>query len=216
MFKTEKYYVLKHCPKVKSILEIGFGDGNLSYNLAKKYPAVHITAIDGDKEYYALANKINSHKRIIYVCSNFENFKSKNVFDVIIASEVIEHLSNIDAFMKFISKHSHKGTILILTSDNAHYLGFLLESFKSMFIKKFNLYIWRNQAGKYYSWNKHYYNWTINTLGTILHMYNFTPFQYYYSQHGFVKGILNFLLDFVSFFVPFFRRKIVIFGIQKK
>ena len=52
------------------------------------------------------------------VCGNAESFDLNRTFDVIVAGDLIEHLSNIGLFLKCLANHMHRGSIAIVTTPN--------------------------------------------------------------------------------------------------
>jgi cyclopropane fatty-acyl-phospholipid synthase-like methyltransferase len=209
--RGEKKAIFQSLSGKKNVLEIGCGQGDFAIALSEKNPEMKITGVDMDEGYIRVAKKSDTKNRVNFVLTSLERFASKEKFDVIIASEVIEHINNIDDFMKSIQGHSKRGTILIMSSDNAHYIGFMTNAILSFFTKKFNLYIWKDQD-RYYPWNQHYYNWTINTLGTVCACYGFNPYKFRYTNHGLILRCKDIIFDAITFFLPFFRRKIVIWS----
>ena len=45
-----------------------------------------------------------------------------STFDVIVAGEVLEHISRLESFFDFCSRHAHAETKLLLSSPNPHYI----------------------------------------------------------------------------------------------
>ena len=90
--------------KKLKILDIGCGGGLLCEPLSKL--GATITGIDPSKENIEVA-KIHSKEmnlNINYICCSPENLNLKNQFDVILNMEVIEHVSNVNLFIKNCSK----------------------------------------------------------------------------------------------------------------
>jgi hypothetical protein len=73
----------------KTVLEVGCGDGALGYSLAQMGYRVYATDIYQDKGFKVI-NKLTFHKSDIFDLSSFP-VKSA---PIVIASEVLEHLSN--------------------------------------------------------------------------------------------------------------------------
>ena len=63
---------------------------------------------------HAEKNKLN----IDYICTSPENFKPKKQFDVILNMEIIEHVENVDFFLKSCSKLLKKNGIMFVATIN--------------------------------------------------------------------------------------------------
>ena len=100
------------------ILDIGCGGGLLSEPMTRL--GAKVTGIDAsDKnikiaKLHAKKNKLN----INYLCSSPEKIKIKDKFDVILNMEIIEHVEDINFFIKSCSKLLKKDGIMILTCPN--------------------------------------------------------------------------------------------------
>jgi 2-polyprenyl-6-hydroxyphenyl methylase / 3-demethylubiquinone-9 3-methyltransferase len=113
-------------------LDIGCGGGILSEPL-KRLGAI-VTGIDASDKAIEVAKEhsLKSRLDITYKCTNTselieskkENFISK--FDIVIASEVIEHVNNRSKFLSDISKLSRPGGLIIFTTINKSFLGVAL------------------------------------------------------------------------------------------
>jgi 2-polyprenyl-6-hydroxyphenyl methylase / 3-demethylubiquinone-9 3-methyltransferase len=123
-------------------LDVGCGGGILSEPL-KRLGAI-VTGIDASHKAIEVAKEhsLKSRLEITYKCTNTsdlieskkENFISK--FDIIIASEVIEHVNNRRKFLSDISKLSRPGGLIIFTTINKSILGVALgKYFAEYFIK---------------------------------------------------------------------------------
>ncbi len=107
----------KPLDKVK-ILDIGCGGGLLSEPMCKM--GAKVTGIDASEKNINVA-KIHAKKndlKIEYICASPENLKVDEKFDVILNMEIIEHVENIDFFLKSCSKHLKKGGIMFVATLN--------------------------------------------------------------------------------------------------
>lgn len=84
--------------------------------------AAHVVGID------LLANEISQLRQEGYDvrCADAESFELTERFDVIVAGELIEHLSNPGLFLRQCNKHLVDRGLLILTTPNAFSLHHLL------------------------------------------------------------------------------------------
>jgi 2-polyprenyl-6-hydroxyphenyl methylase/3-demethylubiquinone-9 3-methyltransferase len=101
-----------------NILDIGCGGGLLSEPMARL--GANVTGIDAsDKniqiaKLHAKKNKLN----INYVCSSPEKLKIKKKFDVILNMEIIEHVEDINFFIKSCSKLLKKNGLMFVATLN--------------------------------------------------------------------------------------------------
>jgi len=107
----------KPLEKIK-ILDIGCGGGLLSEPMARL--GGDVTGIDASikninvAKLHAKKNKLN----IKYLCSSPENLKEENKFDVILNMEIVEHVDNVDHFLKSSSKLLKKNGIMFVATLN--------------------------------------------------------------------------------------------------
>ena len=101
-----------------NILDIGCGGGLLTepmHRLGGK-----ITGMDASNKNIQIA-KIHAKKnnfKIDYICSSPENFKSKKKFDVILNMEVVEHVDNLNFFIKSSSSLLKKDGVMFIATIN--------------------------------------------------------------------------------------------------
>ena len=101
-----------------NILDIGCGGGLLSEPIARL--VANVTGIDAsDKnikiaKLHAKKNKLN----INYFCSSPEKLKIKKKFDVILNMEIIEHVEDINFFIKSCSKLLKKNGLMFVATLN--------------------------------------------------------------------------------------------------
>jgi 2-polyprenyl-6-hydroxyphenyl methylase/3-demethylubiquinone-9 3-methyltransferase len=113
-------------------LDVGCGGGILSEKLTRL--GANVTGIDASKNSIGIAKEHakKSRLKIDYKCittSKLLEFKQKKVldkFDLIIASEVIEHVYNRKIFLSDISKLCRPGGVIVFTTINNSLLGILL------------------------------------------------------------------------------------------
>jgi SAM-dependent methyltransferase len=107
----------------KNVLDLGCIDhsaatalelGNNWLHKQIKDVAYHVIGIDILEED---TNKLNDIGFEI-ICADVENFDLGRTYDVIVAGDLIEHLSNIGLFLNSVRNHMHEDTILIITTPN--------------------------------------------------------------------------------------------------
>lgn len=99
------------------VLDIGCGTGaNLTVPLARRFPGTNFLGVDSDRTSIEYANRE-------YLTSNL-SFRAQQAagdlgqFDLIIASEVIEHVEAPDDFLAFLRSHLAKDGALVITLPN--------------------------------------------------------------------------------------------------
>ena len=123
-------------------LDVGCGGGILSEPL--KRLGAKVTGIDASDKAIEIAKEhsLKSRLDITYICTNTsELIKSKketfvSKFDIVIASEVIEHVNNREKFLSDISKLSRPGGLIIFTTINRSLLGIALGKYFAEYIIK--------------------------------------------------------------------------------
>ena len=116
--------------KKLKILDIGCGGGLLCEPL-NKLGAI-VTGIDPSSDNIEVA-KLHSKKmnlNIKYMQYSPENLNFKNKFDVILNMEVVEHVSNINLFIKNCSKLVKKNGIMFVATINKNLKSYLFKIFK--------------------------------------------------------------------------------------
>ena len=94
--KNKKFNPLKNL----DILDIGCGGGLLSEPMRRL--GANVTGIDASEKNINIA-KIHSQKnqlKIKYICASPENFRSKNKYDLILNMEIVEHVEDVNFFIK--------------------------------------------------------------------------------------------------------------------
>ena len=116
-------------------LDIGCGGGILSERLSRL--GARVTGIDASESSINVAKQhsIKSRLEINYKCITttdlLKNEKEKflNKFDIVIASEVIEHVNERKVFLSDISKLCRSGGLVVFTTINKSFLGIILGKF---------------------------------------------------------------------------------------
>ena len=101
-----------------NILDVGCGGGLLSEPMSRM--GANVTGIDASDKNIKVA-KLHSKKnklKINYLCSSPEKLKIKKKFDVILNMEIIEHVEDIDFFLKSCSKLLKKNGLMFIATIN--------------------------------------------------------------------------------------------------
>jgi 2-polyprenyl-6-hydroxyphenyl methylase/3-demethylubiquinone-9 3-methyltransferase len=118
IIKTFKINQKKTPLKNLKILDIGCGGGLLSEPMCRL--GADVTAIDASKKNISIA-KLHSKKnnlKIKYICSSPEKLKIKNKFDVILNMEIVEHVEDVNFFLKSCSNLLKKNGIMFVATLN--------------------------------------------------------------------------------------------------
>ena len=108
---------IKPLKKVK-ILDIGCGGGLLSEPLSRL--GAEVVGIDASDRNIKVAKSHakKSNLDIKYLCSSPENFNSKTKFDVVLNMEIVEHVQDVDFFLKSCAKLLKKNGIMFVATLN--------------------------------------------------------------------------------------------------
>ena len=101
-----------------NILDIGCGGGLLSEPISRM--GANVTGIDASDKNIKIA-KLHSKKnklKINYLCSSPEKLKITKKFDVILNMEIVEHVEDIDFFLKSCSKLLKKNGLMFVATIN--------------------------------------------------------------------------------------------------
>ena len=118
------------------ILDIGCGGGLLSEPMCRL--GAKVTAIDASQKNINVA-KIHSKKnnlKIDYFCTSPEKLKVKEKFDVILNMEIVEHVENVDIFLKHSSKFLKKSGIMFIATLNQTLKSFIFAIVGAEYILK--------------------------------------------------------------------------------
>ncbi|MBM3711837.1 MAG: class I SAM-dependent methyltransferase [Actinobacteria bacterium] len=194
----------------RKILDLACGLGFLSYNLSEKYPHAEVIGIDGDNSYIERSSKFFKSNNLRYKYSLIEDIEERN-FDLIVFSGTIEHLPNVGIQLKIINKIMDDNGTLIITTDNAHYIKFILTGIYYSFTKKRpSLYMWHNQEGRYLWWNHHIYSWTLSTLSTLLYLYGFKLENYWFCTNKLSNKFTDNIYSLIGLIIPAFRKYLIL------
>jgi len=101
-----------------SILDVGCGGGLLSEPMKKL--GAEVVGIDASEKNIQVA-KLHAKKNnldIDYFCTSPENFTKKMKFDVVLNMEIVEHVEDVDFFLKSSAKLLKRGGIMFVATLN--------------------------------------------------------------------------------------------------
>ncbi len=118
------------------ILDIGCGGGLLCEPMSRL--GAEVFGMDASKKNIEVA-KIHAKKsnlNIKYFCSSPEKFKSDLKFDVILNMEIIEHVEDVDFFLKSCSKFLKKNGVMFVATLNKTLKSYLFAIIGAEYILK--------------------------------------------------------------------------------
>ena len=118
------------------ILDIGCGGGLLSEPMARL--GAKVTGIDPVKRNIEIAKHHLKRSKLDIKYFNFspEKFKSNNKYDVILNMEIVEHVENVDFFIKQSAKFLKKSGIMFIATLNQTLKSFLFAIVGAEYILK--------------------------------------------------------------------------------
>lgn len=151
-------FFVENISKNDIVLDIGCGNGALTYDLAKK--ADKVVGVDINEKNIVIAKKKFSRDNVVYFCKDINNFNKEFDFNVIVLSNVLEHIKDRIEFLKNLASQYSKARFLIRVpminrdwlvlykkemdlewrADKTHYIEYTLESFQEE-LQKANLKI---------------------------------------------------------------------------
>jgi SAM-dependent methyltransferase len=100
-----------------NILDVGCGTGSLlTRPLAETFPEISVTGSDSDTASIAFANGQGRLQNLAFILD--QELDPAPTFDMVIASEVIEHVEDPSAFTRSLTRRLNPGGRLILTLPN--------------------------------------------------------------------------------------------------
>ena len=101
-----------------NILDIGCGGGLLSEPMS--ILGANVTGIDPSEKNIKIAklHSIKNNLKISYICSSPEKINIKRKYDIILNMEVVEHVENINFFIKSSSKLLKKNGLMFVATLN--------------------------------------------------------------------------------------------------
>lgn len=137
-------YTLEFSQNLKRIVDIGCGAGDVVRFLAQKYPDSEVLGADYNQDFVDSYESGPNHKLI---AGGVDELIALNVkYDLIIMSHVLEHVTDIEAFVKKLQKICHQETLLYIEVPGL--FGFFRDS--------------------------RFYNFNFTRFHTLAHNYNFT------------------------------------------
>ena len=102
-----------------SILEIGCSNGSL-VTLPLADQGYNILGIDLHKPSIDVANKNNTYSNACFECKDLADFDTSETFNIIILSDILEHVENPDFLLKMSKKHLIDNGIILVSVPNGY------------------------------------------------------------------------------------------------
>lgn len=124
--KIEKPLVFnQNFEKANLILDIGCGNGCFTAEIADRYPDKQIWAIDCDKDLISIAKKKYQRHNITYLNTDYLDFKTEILFDIIITRLVVHIIPDRMEFFHWIYNHLQMdGTLIVIDADDDNFCLF--------------------------------------------------------------------------------------------
>lgn len=124
----------------KSVLEMGCGTGTqVSLPLARLFPAISFLGVDCDSESISYAAEHNAMDNLAFLTDDALGLSS--VFDLVIASEVLEHVDRPEEFLGSLRSRVSPGGHILLTVPNG-YGPFELATFSESILHSLGVSQW--------------------------------------------------------------------------
>ncbi len=108
-----------------NVLDIGCGGGLISEPIARL--GANVTGIDASEKNINVA-KLHSKKnglKINYLNASPENFKEKEKFDIILNLEIVEHVNNVNLYIKSCYKLLKKNGLMFTATLNRSFISYI-------------------------------------------------------------------------------------------
>lgn len=106
-------FFIENIPDGKRVLDIGCGNGVLDRAMVQALPSVHITGIELNRDNYIWAKKKSAHPNITYVNADALRYEAEGHFDVVVMSNVLEHIERRSEFLRKVCARYHPDYFLI-------------------------------------------------------------------------------------------------------
>lgn len=152
-----RYSIAKPFCKNAYVLDAACGEGYGSY-LLKSWGAKKVEGIDIDAASVERAKNLFKDENLHYIQNKVEKLPFEdNVFDLIVSLETIEHIDNVESFLKEMKRVLRPGGTIILSCPNDNYY-FEKDNIENPFHKRaYTFFEFKELAEKYLGSHAEYY-----------------------------------------------------------
>ena len=111
------YFAKEHVKNAKTILDYGCGDGYGSDFIAQHFPESQVFGVDIDE--YVIEKAIKKYIRCNLCFGSVDNIHAK--FDLIISCQVIEHVEDVENYLKYLKSILNENGKVIITTPDRNY-----------------------------------------------------------------------------------------------
>ncbi len=99
LINYHKFFIENMNNNIENVLDVGSGNGFVANEIAEKFKNKNVVGIDrNENNIYNSVNKYNL-KNLSFIKGDVINYKFKNHFDVVILSNILEHIDNRVTFL---------------------------------------------------------------------------------------------------------------------
>ena len=95
-------------------LEVGCGEGQIAKYLAQRFEQVEVVDIDG-----SLLQYVPKSKNVLPICSSIEDFNPGKTYDMVVCTNVLEHVNNPIEVLSHMKSFGNENTIYFFSVPNA-------------------------------------------------------------------------------------------------
>jgi 2-polyprenyl-3-methyl-5-hydroxy-6-metoxy-1,4-benzoquinol methylase len=116
-----KYKIMRNCLQGESVLELGCADGRMTQKLARDFKKV--IAVDGSSTFIKETQKKVNFPNVQFICSFFEDFSPNDEFDIIVMTNILEHVDDPILVLKKAKawlRHGGKVFVVVPNANSIH------------------------------------------------------------------------------------------------
>jgi SAM-dependent methyltransferase len=102
----------------RTVLDVGCGVGNVSLSVAERFPGAAVTGIDSDPTSIEYARRRPGPGNVRFLLDSELGAGTK--FDLVVASEVLEHVDQPELFLRSLHERLNPGRYLVVTVPNGY------------------------------------------------------------------------------------------------
>lgn len=116
-FQHQKVYkYISSIAKNKSVIDVGSGSGEGDYLLSQV--AKKVVGVDKDKAATKEAATKFGNKKLNFINSEFSDLSLIDQFDIVISLQVIEHMDDVNSFLRILQRFSKNSGKVIISTPN--------------------------------------------------------------------------------------------------